>query len=524
MVKHEGQNDDDEEEEEEEEPESLHDFSTSNSASADVQQIKTAMSLQSASPAEEDMKKKSYDSLQRALKAAGEAQAQKTDSFEWPHVGLQMPAEIPFHPDTSSPQSSYMGNPVQNLLTTSWMHQHADQQEQIQHPINSGDFNFDFGFDTTQPRIRSNSKPLPSPTDSTSQSVVSPGDWAGQAITPTMAPPQGIFHPALQSPGLPTPTYSSSRRGSTTEGLTSNFEGFAIDTPHFNLEALGGASFDTSDSGNDIASRRRRPRPAALTSASLRSRSYGQLGGNSPTTRQGMPAVAGQSIRHVKSTGHSLHNHYAGIRKSSLPQRSPLNVSTFAEADLQLLLAQRAAGLSNTNQPVKYQQDAVMPPQVAQFNAAMSGQQMQSPPATPYQQDFFLQSASMLPPSIQAQYAHMPDYTPPYSAGPMTNSSWSDAPLTSPELTNFPQMTFVPSLTTDAQCDDGTSLWTLSNDINIHSRLNIEPEGKKAQFRIETFPNQEQEHAQISQHFNRPRPNHFVFQHFGQGDFSPTKS
>lgn len=481
------------------------------------------------------MKKRSYDSLQRALKAADDAQAQKETSFQWPHVGLQMPAEIQFHPDTSSPQSSLTENPMQNLLTTSWMHQHADQQEQVQPAVISGDFNFDFGFDTNQHRGRSDSKPLPSPTDSTSRSVVSPGDWVNHAITPTMAAPQGIFHQPLQSPGLPTPTYTSSRRGSTTEGLTSNFEGFAIDNPPFSLESLGEAPFDASDAGNDIASRRRRPRPAALTSASLRSRSYGQLSGQSPTTRQGIPTVSGQSIRHVKSTGHSLHNHYAGIRKSSLPQRSPLNVSTFAEADLQLLLAQRAAGMTptqhptaNGNQSTHYQQDqsqaGCMMPQVPQFNAGLSGQQMQSPPATPYQQDFFLQSSSMLPPSVHAQYAYMPDYTPPYSAGPMTNSSWSDAPLTSPDITNFPQMTFVPSLATDAQCEDNIGLWHLSNDINIHSRLNAEPEGKKAQFRIETFPNQDQEHAQISQHFNRPRPNHFVFQHFGQGDFSPAKS
>lgn len=425
---------------------------------------------------------------------------------------------------------------MQNL-TTSWMHQHADQQEQMQQSVTTGDFNFDFGFDTTEPRICNDNKPLPSPTDSGSHSIVSPGDWAGQSITPTMAPPQGIFHQPLQSPGLPTPTYSSSRRGSTTEGLTSNFEGFAIDTPHFSLQSSSGIPYEGSgsDSGNDIASRRRRPRPAALTSASLRSRSYGQLSAHSPTTRQGMPAIGSQSIRHVKSTGHGLHNHYAGIRKSSLPQRSPLNVSTFAEADLQLLMAQRAAELAVKQQmaangvhPISYQQDqnqvgSVMP-QIPQYDAGATGQQMQSPPATPYQQDFFMRSSSMLPPSIQAQYAHMPDYTPPYSAGPMTNSSWSDAPLTSPDITNFPQMTFIPSLTTDSHGDDGNSMWHFSNDLSTQTRLHAESEGKKAQFRIETFPNQDQEHAQISQHFNRTRPNHFVFQHFGQGDFSPAKS
>lgn len=516
------QSDEDDEDVEQESSQVTNSVAGSNTSESYSMGMATQQS--STSPADEKMRQKSYDSLNRALKAAEAAQEQIPR--QWPHVGMQMPVGQPVQTKVPALQSPLNTGSNQNLLTKSWRLHHADQQAQIQQATNTGNFNFDFGFDTSDLSSRDECKPLPSPTDSASHSGISTSDWTGSAMTPTVS----HFHQSLQSPGLPTPTYSSSRRGSNTEGLTTNFEGFAIGTPPFGLQSLNAPPFDASDIGNDIASRRRRPRPAALTSASLRSRSYGQLSAHSPTMRQGIPSASTQSIRHVKSTGHSLHNHYAGIRKSSLPQRSPLNVSTFAEADFQLLMAQNAKQQMTTSHDnrLTFQQEqsqvGYTMPQMNSCAAPPNGQSVQSPPATPYQQDYFAQSSSILLPSVQAQYATMPDFTPPYSAGPMTNSSWPDGPLTSPDVTNFPQMSYLPSLPNETQYDDVSNLWNISTGMNTLTNLNGETEGKQAQFRIETFPNQEQEHAQISQHFNRTRPNHFVFQHFGQGDFSPSKS
>ncbi|XHF97313.1 hypothetical protein AWENTII_000908 [Aspergillus wentii] len=119
-----------------------------------------------------------------------------------------------------------------------------------------------------------------------------------------------------------------SRRGSSDE-LADTLEGIGIDTTGTSHDmshlAHQGDRLSWKEAGKelDLAARRKRPRPAAIGT----SRSSSMLAGSmSPTTR--MP---GHGVRQTKSA-QSLNSRYAGVRKASAAQRSPLNFSTFAEA------------------------------------------------------------------------------------------------------------------------------------------------------------------------------------------------
>lgn len=431
----------------------------------------------------------------------------------------------------TSPQPQVAVRPQPRPHQIDWSAQPV-QQHWPTSPPSASDMAFDFGFNSAESHVQPDIVPIPSPTDSGSHSgILSPGAWETSLITPTMPPPSQYQH-ALQSPGLPTPTYSSSRRGSIADGLTNTFEGFAIanGTAAMGFSTTGSVSSEASDAGTDLASRRRRQRPADLKSASLRSRSYGALTAASPTFRQGMPSTSAQALRHVKSTGHGL-NSYGGIRKSSIPQKSPLNVSTFAEADFQQLMARKAAENSLKQQltPINTTQMTFPSSQPQPFHSLQQivnsdvplqkRSQVQSPPITPYQTDFLLHSASMMPPAIQAQYASFADFTPPYSAGPLTNSSWSDAPLTSPDLANFPSSNLMPSMLGDLQEDHIHMPWTFSADQSPHHVVSPGNDQRQTQFYIQEFPNQKAEHAQAAQQLNQTRPRHYAFQHHKPEDF-----
>jgi len=149
--------------------------------------------------------------------------------------------------------------------------------------------------------------------------------------------------------------------------------------------------------------------------------------------------------------------------------------------------------------------------------------QVHSPPVTPFQPDFYLHTSSVMPPSIQAQYAHFADYTPPYSAGPLTNSSWSDAPLTSPDLANFPPVSIIPSLPYGGPSESQTNMpWMFSADQISSFTVNSPAENKKTEFYLQEFPNQKEEHARAAKLLDHPKPKHYVFEHKGQQDYSPS--
>ncbi|RMZ82701.1 hypothetical protein DV738_g1467, partial [Chaetothyriales sp. CBS 135597] len=421
------------------------------------------------------------------------------------------------------------------------------------------DTGFDFGFDQPpeQPEVVKDNVH-----QAATQTFVSPHDGtprnAWQACVPNGMVTNELEAQYLGAQDLPLPHYPESRRGSGSESLTANLDTFALagDSPQNGLgsQARMAEPAGTPEVHLDIAARRNRPRPAALTSASLRSRSYGAATSMSPTFRTGMP-MAPNMVRHVKSQGHSLNARFTGIRKPHSAQRSPINVSTFAEAETwDRLMAQQAAR-SATSQLQQFHVDRVdaeplLTGPCAPVNTQLPAEDGQmlahkldlasrcqlpttqhltlsaaSPPVTPYAPEFahMPQQLSIPPVSAPPQYANFPDYTPPYSAGPLTESSWSDAPLNSPEVNNMPGMTYMQPMHAAPKMDSPHSLFqqfVLPSDSQPDRGYSIStPESKKTEFFIQEFPNQKEEHAHIAQQLSQSRPKNYVFANTAAGDY-----
>ncbi|KIW89973.1 uncharacterized protein Z519_09403 [Cladophialophora bantiana CBS 173.52] len=501
----------------------------------------------------EDSKEASWNSLQRALGQAKAAQGQQTaqaqstmSSLEIPpqNAAMQLPLRLYDHQPTSSTSS----------LPT-WPNQPAGA---VPHPspITLQDTSFDFGFDDEVAEQNSSQDPITMNTvvDYGQDSfVVTPEEFREPLATPKGIPSHQSPLTTLPSPGLTMPSYPGSRRPSTTEDLSTNFSNFALASSSPNLLANRRASevICPPPSGPlDIAARRKRPRPAALTSASLRSRSYGALTSASPTFRQGLMSPQGpHSVRHVKSAGQSLHSRYAGIRKASSAQKSPMCASTFAEAEtLNQLMAQQAIAttpLGELPEPLLspghvssgYMLDPEKNPFFAQAIDMPSQYTMRppqnlsittgSPPVTPMMAAFMSRAQSqqsLIPPPSAPQFAAFTDYTPPYSAGPLTNSSWSDAPLTSPEISSFPVTQF-PSLGFPHQCDGLNGQfqqYVLPSDNTSEVDFVSHVDKKKTEFYIQEFPNQKEELAHVAQQLAQQKPKNYVFANTAPQDYTNT--
>jgi hypothetical protein len=421
-------------------------------------------------------------------------------------------------------------------------------------PITLQDTTFDFGFDKDESSEMAGQETAahdPIAEYIHDSFVVTPEDWKEPFTTP-----KGVTDPndptaTLPSPGLTMPSNPHSRRQSTAEELSSNLDTFALASSPPNVAAHRRPSepIRVPNGGSlDIAARRKRPRPAALTSASLRSRSYGAMTSVSPTFRPGAvtPPVP-HTLRHVKSAGQSLNSRYAGIRKASSAQRSPMCVASFAEAEaFNQLMAQQAVNaqtlaelpapllspdIISNNQITDPEKNPFFTPNLdVSHPYSMPGAQdlsmtTSSPPITPLPADFMvrgLSQQSLCPPaSAPPQYASFPDYTPPYSAGPMTNSSWSDAPLTSPEMSSFPPVTYVPSLGYPGQgdCMPGHFQQFVLPSDKSDLLLDGQHDHKKTEFYIQEFPNQKEEHAHVAQQLSQQKPKNYVFANSAPQDY-----
>lgn len=486
-----------------------------------------------------DVRELGYASLNRAL-AAAEAAVQQQTATRQQMVALDerlcmAPPEVPRQ--TTLPQSSASVNVAQRHQThvpqMSWSNPQEIQSMWPSSPVNASDMNFDFGFDSATSQSLNDTVELTSPSNTISSqaySGMSPDLWEAPMATPTM-PTHAVndYRQPLQSPCFPMPSYGSSRRPSIADSLTNNLEQIALTastTPN-SFHTSGSVSPGTSDAGIGLAARRKRPGLAPLKGEALRSRSHGALTAASPTFRPGIAPPTAQTLRHVKSTGYSLNSQYAGVRKSSLPRKSPLAPS-FAESDFQKFMAQRMMDnetqqqLTPINTTYMNQRQASLPEQAMgqfhvhqmpkhppQISEMSSRSQMVSPPITPFQTDFFngMHPPSTMPSSIQQQYASTADWTPPYSAGPLTNSSVSDAPLTSPDFAHFspfPPVQYIPSLSpaTHRQIEETNKFpWMFPSDQSPQSMMmnNLSMNNKSADdFKINLyeFPNQKEEHAQ----------------------------
>jgi len=488
-------------------------------------------------------KEASWASLQRALNQAKAAQSQQAAKV------TMAPPELPPQPAAIKlPVRPNQGLPDSRLSAMDPLSRQRANIEPYPSPITLQDNTFDFGFDQDTFDTGQMVDPIDPNSNYASQSfVVTPEDWDEPLATPKHIVHQHDPLTALPSPGLTMPSYPGSRRQSTTEELSNNFGNFALvnSSPNIIAARRNSEVIRAPENGNlDIAARRKRPRPAALTSSSLRSRSYGAMTSVSPTFRQGMiTPSAPHTVRHVKSANH-MNARYSGVRKASSAQRSPMCVASFAEAEaFRQLMGQQATvaqSLSELPQPL-LSPDAVSGGQLHEpeknplfaQNIHVSHQfqgpihiATASPPITPMAADFMtrgLSQQSLIPPaSAPPQYASFPDYTPPYSAGPLTGGSWSDAPLTSPEVPSFPPVTYIPSLGYPQQCDvlsNNFQQFVLPSDPNTDLSLDAQLDQKRTEFFIQEFPNQKREHAHVAQQLAQQKPKSYVFNNSAPHDY-----
>ncbi|KAL4893969.1 hypothetical protein BDV59DRAFT_19427 [Aspergillus ambiguus] len=366
-------------------------------------------------------------------------------------------------------------------------------------------------------------------------------EWAGQ-VQPADNSFSAVQYPMQSEISLP-------KRGSSEE-LANTLEGIGIHT----TGSTGLSHLSTGperpawkEAGKelDLAARRKRPRPAAIGT----SRSSSMLTGSSsmsPTTR--LPNYnASHGVRQSKST-QCLNSRYAGVRKASAAQRSPLNLSSFAEAgalnskaemsmlqpavttgalapptpltpeDLHHLLpntpsdggyclsAQPTSGLFPTTQPM-------------QINIA-------SPPATPLGVDMMSSYSynNVAPPmSAPAHYTSFPDYVQ-CDSGPLTGRSWTDATsIPSPEA-SFQSRCPIPGQDVSSMAYDrsveGVPVSESPSLVYPTSEgdLSVPGDPKNTEFYIHEFPEQQEAHRFVAQQLSQ-KPKAYTFNNQTPNDF-----
>jgi hypothetical protein len=432
---------------------------------------------------------------------------------------------------------------------------------------------FDFGFaQPDHPYSSDASQSQDSPEATSVPCFAMPADvWSTSAQTPTAAAPshpggQTVDHGSTTftptqpldvnqsttfSPPQPLdttfqlPEYPASRRGSASDELTSTLGSFAIVgtplVPSPLRTASDVESFRRNEGEIDLAARRNRPRLAPLGNAALRSRSHGAPPSMSPTFRFGNQSPHHHSIRQVKSMGQNLNVRYSGIRKPNSAQRSPLNAATFAEADsLKILLHFQQANAernAETTPPTPVSSDDLISrpfpvhgelpfadpdqhtPHQFYFNGQYANFNTASPPSTPLKPELYPAhvQATMLPLSAPPQYAVFPDHTPPYSAGPLTSSSLSDAQFTLPEMPySLPQVMYPTAQ------DFSNGVFQNSSASAQHkadTACASDADQKQTEFLIQEFPRQKEEHAHAAQQLAPQKPKNYVFANATPNDF-----
>ncbi|KAK2740882.1 hypothetical protein FQN55_008580 [Onygenales sp. PD_40] len=321
----------------------------------------------------------------------------------------------------------------------------------------------------------------------------------------------------------------------------------------------------------DLAARRKRPRPAAIGTSGL-ARSFGPSS-MSPTTRiSGMGA--GHVIRHAKSTQNLSPNHtsrYPGIRKVSAALRSPLGMTTFAEANRFNAASAtttdtmtRVPGLVSTAlapptplTPEDFQGLLPLTPNDTQYCISPTddmgcgrffpaSQPMQlhieSPPTTPLHpgvlSNFQYQTLGM-PMSAPSQNTTFQDYSLSIPTGPINSGLWPDnTSLSSPETSHLqptihmPQPTHISPITYEESLDqlsapivDNLASQSESPQCTIKSSSTPPPSDgstpgsqKVTEFLIQEFPKQQEAHRHAAQQLPQ-KPKTYTFTNQTPNDF-----
>ncbi|KAL4865241.1 hypothetical protein BDV12DRAFT_174989 [Aspergillus spectabilis] len=320
------------------------------------------------------------------------------------------------------------------------------------------------------------------------------------------------------------------RRGSS-DVLADSLEGIGI-TMSPGLSQLGNRTDRASawkEAGKelDLAARRKRPRPAAIGT----SRSSSMLSGNgtmSPTTR-------GPSYNTVKQSksAQCLNSRYAGVRKASA-QRSPLNLSTFAEAGV---LSSAKTELSTMLQPVTTSSLApptpltpedlhhLLPNTPSTDGYCLSAQptshlfpttqpmqiNIASPPATPLGMEMIspYQYQGVAPPmSAPAHFTSFPDYSCDSS---LAGRSWDATSMPSPEAGFQSHCQVDLSLSYEHALEHSHSPSGASGSPFCEGDMHTPGDAKATEFHLYEFPDQDEAHRFVAQQLPAQKPKAYTF-------------
>ncbi|KAL2832157.1 hypothetical protein BDW59DRAFT_139803 [Aspergillus cavernicola] len=321
------------------------------------------------------------------------------------------------------------------------------------------------------------------------------------------------------------------RRGSS-DTLAESLESIGINTTSHGMSQLGNRTdrapaWKEAGKELDLAARRKRPRPAAIGT----SRSSSMLSGSStmsPTTR--MPSYG--AVKHSKSA-QNLNTRYAGVRKAST-QRSPLNLSTFAEAGV---LSSVKTELSTMLQPVTTGSLAPPTPLTPEdlhhllpntpstdgycLSAAPTShlfpttQPMQiniaSPPATPLGMEMIspYHYQGVAPPmSAPAHYTSFPDYG---CEGSLSGRSWEATSMPSPEASFQNQCQVDMSMSYEQALEQSHSESGASVSPFCDADMQTPGDAKATEFHLYEFPDQEEAHRFVAQQLPAQKPKAYTF-------------
>lgn len=531
----------------------------------------------------------SFASLQRALNAAVAARSQFCqEQHETPPPQTQGPIASPGIPP-SVVLSSEHAQP-QTATLSEW-------GENTEPPLvwtpHTPDATFDMSAMNCQPQSRDGDQAQTHPENyhqvhpnneaypNVQYPQHQPDGWSNQWHAPTGSgmPEQGAngetynmayssLHPSIDQ---------LSRRGSCSEELADSFGNIGIQSvgqsPQHHSQ-LNSPMESTNlrphpEREVDLAARRKRPRPAAIGTASL-NRSLVGPSSMSPTARMS-GLGAGHAVRHAKSTQNLNSSRYPGIRKVSSAQRSPLGLSNFTEAGV--FRASSNAEMTAMMCPPPVAPTTLAPPtpltpedlhnflpttpsegkfglspnpQIAGNYIYPAQQSMQidisSPPSTPMTFDIMnqLQYQSMVPPmSAPSHFTTFQDISSPCSSGQINTGAWSDAPQPSPDdnssfqhstVIHMPQPTHISPITYEPhldQCSQPEEDWKTSPQLCALDNSSTSPPEettpvkgeREPEFLIQEFPQQQEAHRHAAQQLPQQKPKTYTFANQTPNDF-----
>lgn len=514
-------------------------------------------------------REKTFASLQRALSAAVAARENfPKDSERTTPTG---PADLTL--DASSANLSATSSVSQHSLNAGPSEWDSRDSSLAWTPSQSPEENFGFSnlnavpyassedqlaashIENSQPSDMTGSHSFTSLNSQTQSSWHSNIQGRLDGLTELANAPTDPMYGSMTYGSLQPPSESGPRRASSSEELAESIGSFGINTP-LPTNRGDGPMWRRPEKELDIAARRKRPRPAAIGTTSRVAVGPAPMSANS--TRLPSYGNSSHSLRHAKSS-HALGSRYAGVRKMSVPQRSPLGFSSFADAAVGSESKHRlhsSASVGNLAPPTPLTPDDLQhmlpaTPRDAAFDLTSqrlpdgqvfpTTQSMQinvnSPPETPLNMEMFsaVQYQSLAPPmSAPGQYATYAEYSP-ISNGPLSGVSWA---VSTPDTSVFPvnlHASQAPPYVYEHDGDDNHSevKWNLGEDGTLFGSnkesetlpvtMALGDDTSMTQFHIQEFPEQQEAHRSVAQQMPSQKPKNYTFSNQTPSNFnSPT--